>query len=365
MAKLNRQYWFWLNNIEGIGNAKIRGILELFNNDPEAAYNAYYDEMAQVPQLTPKDLCSIFDRNLRRGIMEKYQEYEDTDIRFVFPGEKEYPSKLMNIYDRPCVLYYRGQLPIENQKSVAVVGSRNCSPYGRGVAQELGRVLAENGANVISGLALGIDTQAHRGAVMAGGRTYGVLAGSADICYPAQNFNLYMDMLKAGGVISEYPPGTRTVPGMFPLRNRIISGLADAVIVVEAGHKSGSLITVNHALEQNREVYAVPGRLGDPDSIGCNEIIAEGAAIISSYDTLLEELKLTVSHKKNDNKINLCLATDEKMLYSLLLDFTPKGLDTLIDESKLPPGRVFAGLLGLQMKSIIREISKNFYIRVI
>lgn len=358
-----RKLWFWLNNIEGIGNAKIRSILEYYNG-PEEVIIASEKELTQVPLININDIKNIIDKDNYKRTSELYDRYTENGIKFVFPFEELYPKRLQELYDKPCILYYRGNLPQESLMNISIVGSRRCTEYGKSVARELGRMFALKGVNVISGLALGIDSEAHKGAVMAGGRTFAVLAGSAYKCYPPTNYNLYMDLLKNGGVISEFSPDTATVSGMFPLRNRIISGLSDAVIVVEAAKKSGSLITVAHALEQNRQVYAVPGRLCDKSSEGCNRLIYEGASIITSYESLLEELGLGILEEKNSEKENLGLAREEKMLYSLLLDFTPRSLDTLISLTKEPPRSVLTWLLSLEIKGYIKEISKNFYVRI-
>lgn len=365
---MDRKYWFWINNIKGIGNIKVRRILKAFGDDPEAVYEAGKEGLkmsAGETGITASDCDLISDKNKAGIIFKEYEEYNCRGgMKFVVPSDMNYPQRLKELYDRPNILYYKGRLPREEAKAVAVIGSRNCSEYGRSIASELGRRLGAAGASVISGLALGIDGEAHRGAVMGGGRTYGVLAGGVDICYPAGNFNLYMDMQKDGGIISEFPAGTPTRAGMFPLRNRIISGLSDAVVVVEAGCKSGTLITVAQALEQNRHVYAVPGRLGDPDSAGCNRLISEGAQIITDIDALMEELGLGCGSSPENKKNNLLLATDEKMLYSQLLDFNPKSLDTLTGECGLPPERIFSALVELELKGLIRETAKNFYMRI-
>lgn len=337
--------------------------MEAFQS-PEDIYNAELIELMKIPVLNKKDISNILDSNVRKRIFEKYDEYEFRGIKMVFPFEKEYPKRLLELYDKPFVLYYKGSLPADDIPAVAVIGSRKCSAYGRCVARELGRVLSIGGVNVISGLALGIDKEAHMGTLMAGGRTYGILAGSVDKCYPAGNFNTYMDIQQNGGVISEFPLGTPTVPGLFPLRNRIVSGLSDSVIVVEAGYGSGTFITVSHALNQNRQVYAVPGRIGDETSVGCNRLIAEGAAIITSYDTILEDMGINIHYEEKCEKSNLGLASEEKMLYSLLLNFVPKSLDTLITESYKSVSEVLTGLLGLELKGYIKEISKNFYVRI-
>lgn len=359
----DRKFWFWLNNIEGIGNIKVRTLLEEYEN-PQNIYRARECELNKIPILSETDVANICNKEKSEYIFSLFEKYMNKGIKFVFPNEEEYPRRLMELYDKPGILYYRGELPKEDCINVSIVGSRRCTEYGKSVARELAGVLASRGVNVISGLALGIDSEAHRGALKRGGLTYAVLAGSAYKCYPSSNHRLYMDIINSGGAISEFGPDSVTVPGMFPLRNRIISGLSDVVVVVEAAEKSGSLITVSHALEQNRQVYAVPGRIGDGFSAGCNRLIAEGAGVIVSYDALLEELGLGVIVEKNLENENLCLAREEKMLYSLLLDFTPRSLDTIISLTGEEPGLVLRWLLSLELKGYIKEISKNFYVRI-
>ncbi|MGN0378055.1 MAG: DNA-processing protein DprA [Butyrivibrio sp.] len=358
----DRKYWFWINNIPGIGNIRVRRLLKAFGDNPEEVYNAGTAELLSVEGIKPSDTERIADKKLREEIFRKYEEFLSGSMRCVFPCDEDYPDRLLELYDRPNVLYYLGKLPDAGKKAVAIVGSRNCSEYGRAVAGELGRLMAANGVEVISGMALGIDKEAHRGAVYAGGNTYAVLAGGADICYPKQNFNIYCDILNKGGVISEFPAGTPTNPGMFPLRNRIISGLADSVIVVEAGEHSGSLITVAQALEQNRQVYAVPGRIGDPDSLGCNRLIAQGAQIVAGYEDILQEMEIYAS--ETNKKLNITLAQDEKLLYTQLLNFAPRSLDSLVRETGIGPDKVLTAVLGLELKGLIRETGQNFYVRI-
>ena len=359
----DREAWFWINNIEGIGNIKIRQLLEYFGT-PMEMYNASEKDFSEIPGVNDVDVARICDLINKENIHRKYNKFMEKEIKYVFPFEEEYPKRLKELYDKPFILYCKGRIPEDNIPSVAIIGSRKCTEYGRYVSSEFGRILGGYGVSVISGLALGIDSEAHRGCVLAGGRTYAVLAGSAEQCYPQSNYNLYNDILRDGGVISEFPPGTPTLPGLFPIRNRIVSGLADIVIVVEAGAKSGSLITVSHALEQNKTVYAVPGRIGDKFSEGCNRLIGEGAGVITSFDTILEELGIVVSNVKNCEKSNIGLAREEKMLYSLLLDFVPKSLDTLTELTGMSSRGVLKGLMGLELKGYIREISQNFYVRI-
>ena len=210
---------------------------------------------------------------------------------FITPFEKEYPDKLKNIPDAPAGLYVRGKVPVESEITVAVVGARDCSEYGRHVAEELGSFLGKSGVTVVSGMARGIDGISQWAALEAGGTSIGILGCGVDICYPARNRALFDRLSEQGTIISEYPPGTPPRPMNFPARNRIVSGLADAVVVIEARCRSGTLITVDMALEQGKEVFVVPGRVTDRLSDGCNRLIKQGAAIMLSPEELLEELR--------------------------------------------------------------------------
>lgn len=211
-------------------------------------------------------------------------------IAFITPFEKEYPERLRNIPDAPAGLYVRGRLPAEKNITVAVIGARDCSDYGRYVAEGLGAFLGRNGVTVVSGMARGIDGISQWAALEAGGTSIGVLGCGVDICYPSENRALFDRLLEQGTILSEYPPGMPPKAMNFPARNRIVSGLADAVVVVEARSKSGTLITVDMALEQGREVFVIPGRITDRLSDGCNKLIKQGAAVLLSPEELLEEL---------------------------------------------------------------------------
>ena len=212
-------------------------------------------------------------------------------VTFITPLEKEYPERLRNIPDAPAGLYVRGRLPVKKDVTVAVVGARDCSDYGRYVAENLGSYLGRNGVTVVSGMARGIDGISQWAALEAGGTSIGVLGCGVDICYPAGNSALFHRLLEQGTIFSEYPPGTPPRAINFPARNRIVSGLADAVVVVEARSRSGTLITVDMALEQGKEVFVVPGRVTDCLSDGCNRLIKQGAEILLSPEELLVELR--------------------------------------------------------------------------
>lgn len=224
--------------------------------------------------------------------MEKTRDTgQGAEIRRLQPGDREYPERLREIPRPPKGLYILGELPDERMPTVAVIGARDCSEYGRHVASVLGAALGRSGVQVVSGMARGIDGIGQEAALDAGGKAYAVLGSGVDVCYPAQNRPLYEKLRTGGGILSEYPPGTPPLPGYFPARNRIVSGLADAVVVVEAREKSGTLITVDMALEQGREVYVVPGRVTDPLSKGCNRLMKLGAGILLNTEELVEEVR--------------------------------------------------------------------------
>lgn len=215
----------------------------------------------------------------------------EAGIRMVERGERDYPARLLEIPDPPERLYVLGRLPEEKVPSVAIIGARECSEYGSYVAARLGECMGRNGIQVISGMARGIDGIGQTAALDVGGSSFAVLGSGVDVCYPARNRRLYERLRERGGVLSEYPPGTPALSRNFPPRNRIVSGLADAVVVVEAREKSGTLITVDMALEQGKEVYAVPGRVTDALSSGCNRLVKLGAAMLLDPEELAEELR--------------------------------------------------------------------------
>ena len=286
-------------------------------------------------------------------------------ISFIPYFAAEYPRRLKDIPSPPYALYVKGRLPKEKGRCVAVVGARRCTPYGEEMALQYGKALSRAGVQVISGMARGIDGAGQRGALNGGGRTYGVLGCGVDICYPRENFGLYMDTMKEGGLISEQVPGTKPLPGYFPARNRIISALSDAVLVIEARERSGSLITADMALEQGKDVYALPGPVTSPLSTGCHRLIQQGAGILISPEDLLDEMNI---HGKGDlqiiNKNEKMLETTENLVYSCL-GFIPKGVDCLVKETGLSAREVLEKLITLELQGVAKEISKNYYIRIL
>ncbi len=300
------------------------------------------------------------------------------EIRVVRRGDGEYPRRLQEIPGPPGELYIMGDLPGEERASVAVIGARDCSEYGRHVADRLGRILGKNGIQVISGMARGIDGIAQQAAVEAGGSSFAVLGSGVDICYPAQNRRLYEKLKTAGGLLSEYPPGTPVRAWHFPPRNRIVSGLSDAVIVVEARERSGTLITVDMALEQGKEVYAVPGRLTDGLSAGCNRLLKLGAGILLDPGEFLEELGeiaakrgilLSAGASGEKEKVPrdalpqtaYRLLTEEPHLRQLYdaLDFLPRSSEQIKERlsGEWGEGQTAAGLMRLCMERLAVQVS--------
>ncbi len=253
------------------------------------------------------------------------------NIRCITKDDPEYPVKMKQYPSMPNKLYVKGRLPLAEKPAVAVIGARMCSPYGRIQAFRYAKVLSEAGIQIISGMALGIDSEGHKGALEGKMPTFAVLGSGVDVCYPRANRKLYERILwEGGGVISECPPGTQPMPWCFPARNRIISALADAVLIVEAKENSGSLITAGFALEQGKMVYAIPGAVTDALSRGCHKLIYDGAGIAYSPEIILEELEIcTKTNIKSDEKNDLGLESDLNMVYSCL-DLRPKNVDYIV-----------------------------------
>lgn len=355
------RYWYWMCNIKGLSNRKLLKLLEIYT-DPCILYEAEESTIRNLEGISKDDIEKIWNSKENWNLTGEYEKLIRKNIRFVHRNSKDYPDRLKNIPDAPIGLYIKGELPIDELPSVAIVGARICSEYGRGIARKFGRELAESGVQIISGLARGIDSFAQSGALEGGGNTFGVFGCGVDECYPRENISLYMKIQKQGGILSEYSPGTKPLPYRFPERNRIISGLADVVLVVEAKEKSGSLITVDHALEQGRDVFAVPGRVTDALSGGCNQLIRQGAGIVISIEDIVNELSIVCKKiKKNSKKSNNLLATGENMVYSCL-DLQPKSLNKILGEVPMSLQELLSILLSLEMKGYILEISKNNYI---
>lgn len=296
MTEKERMYAYWICSIPMIGGIRAGQLLERFGS-PQAVYEA---GVSGWKEILSDSVAEYMDRQKKSGgLQEEYRKLEEKQIRLVLREEPEFPEKLRKIPDPPYGIFYRGILPESMQPSIAVIGARECSEYGRFVAEELGRYLGSRKIQVISGMARGIDGVSQQAALSAGGVSFGVLGCGVDICYPSQNRGLYEQLQESGGLISTYAPGIQPMPAFFPPRNRIVSGLSDAVIVIEARRKSGTLITVDMALEQGKDVYVVPGRITDRLSDGCNRLLTQGAGVFLSPESFLEEFLENWEKKQN------------------------------------------------------------------
>lgn len=356
------EYWFWLCNIDGMGSRKLQELLEYYQ-EPERIYRMKEETVGKRAQLSERQLFNMKESKKNGRWKERMEQAAEKGIQFTRYVDEAYPKRLLELPDKPVLLYSLGKLPDEKRKMAAIVGARNCTRYGYSVAEEIGRILGKRGIHSVSGMARGIDAAGQWGTLESGAESFGILGCSVDICYPAENRQLYEELAAKGGIISEFGPGIKPYASNFPMRNRIISGLADFLIVVEARERSGSLITVDFALEQGREVYAVPGRMTDMLSRGCNRLIAQGAGILSDLDSILEDLN--INERKNKTKVTkseIELAEPEKLLYSDL-DFEPKNIQTLMEETRLSFTELTEILLVLQLKNLIEEPMKGYYVK--
>lgn len=290
------KYWVWLTTLPELGQRTKLQLLEHFAS-PEEIYFAPEEELLLAEGVTKTQCALLADKSLDRA--EKVLEDCAKDGQFLLTmDDAAYPARLRNIYDPPLLLYGKGSLPLfDEEVAVTVVGTRSCTPYGVKAASELGYELAKQGALLVSGMAKGIDGEALRGALRAGGFTAAVLGGGADVVYPAANRRLYEDIAATGVILSEYPPGTEPRGEHFPVRNRLLSALSVATLVVEAPERSGALITAATALEQGREVFAVPGPFDAPMSRGCNGLIREGAGLVCEAWDVLSFYESRYPHK--------------------------------------------------------------------
>lgn len=364
MELTQEEYWYWFAGIEKVGRKTAHRLLAVYK-DPYEIFKASEKSLRDTGFLREEQIKNILRKDIG-NVRNRVNKIKNKGIKLVHCSGPEYPDRLKNIPDPPILLYYKGAKINDAAPSAAIVGSRKCSDYGRRMAYKISGELAASGVQIISGMAYGIDGEAQKGCLSAGGITRAVLGCGADICYPESNIELYTMIERGGSIISEYEPGTTPKQGFFPERNRIVSGLADVVAVIEAGEKSGSLITVDCALEQGKDVYAVPGRITDSQSRGCNALIKNGAFLLEDAKDILDALgidcKDNENMKKSENKYSL--ATDEKIVYARL-GLVPKHIDSIVYETGLPVERIMRIILNLEMKNIIRKTGNNYYVKAV
>ena len=275
------------------------------------------------------------------------------EYRTIRNGDAAYPPQLATIKEPPGLLYCAGDPAVLSTPCIAIVGTRKASPYGAWCAYELGKRAASYGLSVVSGMASGIDANAHKGALEGGGRTIAVLGSGIDVCYPPSNRALYEAIPEKGALLSELPPGTTPRPMTFPARNRIISGLSTGVVIVEAALKSGSLITAEHAAEQGRKVLAVPGNLNQVFSYGCNKLIRDGAMILTSFDDILDVFDLKMRDAVQDKRRTVRMNRDEARVYSILREEGETAVDALAVRAAMDPGDLAAVLTFMEIEGIV------------
>lgn len=296
-------YWIWISRLKKVKNSTLLKLLEIYKT-PEQIYNLCYSELFKEHG-KELEIKEILKKEYRENL-EKYYEYMlKNNIDIITLNNKHYPEKLKNIEDKPIVLYTKGNKEILNEKSIAIIGCRNASEYGIKVAEKMAYNLCQNNINIVSGLAIGIDSYAHIGTIKALtenkkiGNTIAVIGNGIDNIYPDRNKKLANEIIKTGGIIvSEYIVGTKAEKTHFPARNRIISALSDGVLVVEAKEKSGTLITVDFALEQGKDVFAIPGNITNSNSIGTNNLVKQGAILVTSYKDVLDNLNTYNKYEK-------------------------------------------------------------------
>lgn len=358
--------WIALNLIDGLGHIRIRNLLKRFR-EPKKVFSATMSELLEVP-------------NINKNIAERIKSFSDTclekelslikerGLSVITSEDKDYPSNLKLIYDPPPVLYIQGEIEKRDRLAIAIVGTRRCSYYGRKTADLLSYELTSRGFTIVSGMARGIDTASHRGALKAGGRTIAVLGSGLARIYPAENKELAVKIGKSGALISEFPLLTAPDRRNFPQRNRVISGLSLGVVVIEAPDKSGALITADLALEQGREVFAIPGNVDQPASSGTLRLIKQGAKLVTEGDDVIEELGALINllPKKKEEKGEKVVSTEglkgeERRIYHLLTT-SPQHIDEIIKRSNLSASTAAGLLMTLELKGLLKQLPGKFYV---
>jgi DNA processing protein len=362
----NLKYWVWLSLMSGVGTKNRCRLIEHFGF-PWFIWDTPEEVLKGIPFMTNKMLQEIKDRKIRKDAGVFAERIRKTGMDIVTICDDVYPDKLKNIYDPPVVLYVKGKLK-KSEDAIGIVGSRNATHYGMATSRELAFKLAAAGLTVVSGMARGIDSSAHRGALEAGGRTIAVLGCGLDVVYPPEN-RLLMEMIgETGAVVSEYPPGVRPLKYNFPMRNRIISGMSAGVVVVEAGKGSGSLITADFALEQGREVFAVPGNVDSSKSWGTNRLIRDGARVVTGIEDIFEELNLTAYEKGKPATEGINVKEfifkefdhEERIIGECLLE-QPMHIDSIARKSGMSIERANSTLLMMELKGLVEQTKGRIY----
>jgi DNA processing protein len=366
--------WLALALTPGLG-ARMAGKLLRAMGSPETIFNASLTEL-ESHRLPAAVAHIIHTRQPMSAAAKELAQAQAAGIRLLTWDEPEYPQRLREIYDPPPLLYVRGNIELLNRHLISIVGSRRPTPYGNQMAEKLARDLADRGLVIVSGLARGIDSCAHKGALSSlTGATIGVLGCGIDVIYPKENKKIFAEMEKRGAIISEFAMGTFPGPQNFPIRNRIISGMSVGVVVVEGAQYSGSLITARLAMEFGREVYGVPGNATQPTSFGPNQLIKQGAKLVTGWEDVIEELPTpiraellpveTASSEERALLVEKDLAPAEGILYHLLGVDESRHVDDLVELSGLTSSEVLAALFDLELKGVVRQLPGKQFLKVL
>ncbi|MFC1911534.1 DNA-processing protein DprA [Chloroflexota bacterium] len=353
------KYWVAFSGVPGVGRVRIAQLKEHFGSLQDA-WKAPEGKLKQAG-LDSRSIDALVTLRPKISVDAEMEKLERHRVRALICEDPAYPSRLKEIYDYPPVLYVRGSLPAEDEPCLAIVGTRRPTVYGRQVTEEMVADLARSSITIISGLARGIDSVAHRAALDAGGKTVAVFGSGLDIVYPGENAKLAQAIIEQGALVSEYPLGVKPKAENFPLRNRIMSGLSLGVLVVEAGERSGALITAQQAVEQNREVFAIPGSILSPASQGTNRLIQDGAKLVRNYADIIEELNLTIVVQQAEIK-EFSPANEVESAILRQLSSEPNHIDEICRRSGLTMSEVSSTLAMLELKGIARQVGSMNYV---
>ena len=353
------KYWVGFSQIPGIGRVRISQLKEHFGSLQDA-WKASEGKLKQagLDSRSVEALVLLRPKISLDAEMGKLERYK---VKALTCEDTDYPSRLKEIYDYPPVLYLRGKLLLQDEPCLAVVGTRRPTIYGRQVTEEIVTELTQSKIIIVSGLARGIDSIAHRAALDAGGETIAIFASGLDIVYPAENAKLAQAIMEHGALMSEYPPGARPKAERFPMRNRIMSGLSLGVLVVEAGERSGALITAHQAVEQNREVFAIPGSILSPASKGTNRLIQEGAKLVCNCSDILEELNLSIVAPQQLEIQEFLPANEAESLVLKQLAPEPSHIDEVCRRSGLTASEASSTLAMLELKGVAKQVGNMYY----
>ena len=356
----DKLYWLALNMVPGVGPVTYRKLVMRFQ-EPEKVFAASTHALASIEGIAEKTIRAIKEFPVTKMAAEELSKMSDIGAYVITFRDQGYPKNLLEIYDPPPVLYVRGVLDAVDSLMVAIVGSRRGSSYGRAVTKRISKELAAAGVTVVSGMARGIDTYAHLGALEAGGKTIAVLGCGIDVVYPPENKKLFSDIIDHGAIISEFPLGTPPDGKHFPRRNRIISGVSLGVVIVEATADSGSLITASHALEQGREIFAVPGNVGMATSKGTNRLIKQGAKLVEEAQDILSEILPQYRGAIKQEVLPVLSDAEDGILQ--FLSHTPVHIDEITRLCRMEIQRVSTILLDLELKGVISQMSGKMFVR--